>query len=77
MQRGQPMGVEGMDGSAHALGGAPEIPGDRGRALLPGTDQENLTAPQPEGVGGTKAGREWPAFLRCQGSYLHGWFHTA
>jgi hypothetical protein len=76
VQRGQSMGVEGLDSVAHALGGTPQRPGDGGRALPAGTGQEDLTAAPREGIGGTQARGPLLAFRRREGAYRHGWFHT-
>ena len=57
------MSVEGRHGMAHTWGGTPQMPRDDGRALPAETGQEDLTPPQREGIGGTKAPGQLPAFL--------------
>ena len=61
--RGGPSGLKGMDRMAHALRGAAQLPGHLGRALPACTGQQDLAAPQGEGLWGAQPGFQLAAFL--------------
>jgi hypothetical protein len=68
--------MESMNGIAHALGGAAQLPGNLRGALPARTGEQDPAPPQREGLRGVQPGFQLVAFLGTSRSHIQGWFHA-